>query len=61
MNTGLRLSPEESAEFLSVSERLDGFVAGVAALSAHLKQQKISEIIAARQPEPPKPAKGAKA
>lgn len=56
--TGLRFSPEESREFLSVADYADGFADGARAFAERLKKRKFDEIMAARKtdtaPEPPK-------
>jgi hypothetical protein len=53
---GLRLSPEETAEFLHTADRLDGFADGARAMAEYAKKLKLNEIVAAREPapEPPK-------
>jgi hypothetical protein len=51
MQTGLRFSPEESREFLSVADYADGFADGARAFAERMKKRKFDEIMAARQPQ----------
>lgn len=44
----VKLTPDELTKIQLLTERLDGFMAGVRAMAEEIKQQAIQEVLAAR-------------
>jgi hypothetical protein len=49
------LSPEESAEFKRLEDRIQSYLAGAQAMADHTRRMKIDEIMAARKAAPSTP------
>lgn len=54
----LRLSPEESARFREVADKVDSYADGVRAMAEYVKRKSLDQILADRQSAPqPNPTK----
>jgi hypothetical protein len=54
--TRIALSPEESAEFKKLEDRLQSYIAGVQDMANHARRLKIDELMASRKAAPTNPS-----